>query len=92
MDKLKTYYENKILFLNKVIEVIKYRWKAESPEFFKELKKLSIKIGSSASAVVIINSTTQLNLNINLITALSYLIAICAAIAGTSQLTVKSNT
>jgi hypothetical protein len=89
ISKIKLYFANKILSLHKEINLIKCRWKAESPEFFKKLKKSSIKIGGSAAAVMGVNSIMSLNLDSNLTTALSYLIAICAAIAGTSQLTVN---
>jgi len=68
-------------------EVIKERWHAKSPKFFIQLKKSAFKIGGSAAAVLVANSTMSLNLNSTLLTCLGYVVAICVAIAGTSQLT-----
>jgi hypothetical protein len=63
------------------------RIKAESPVFFQQLKKIAVSIGGSAVAVVIANSSMNLNLNATLISIAGYVIAACAAIAGTAQLT-----
>lgn len=63
------------------------RVKAECPKFFKKLKKYAISVGGSAVAVVVANSSLSLNLNATLISILGYLIAVCAAVAGTAQLT-----
>lgn len=70
--------------------IIIERWKSESPVFFKKLKKFALAIGTSACAVVGVNSAMNLNLNETLIVSLSYVIAVCAAVAGTSQLTKTS--
>jgi len=69
--------------MNQLLE----RWNAKSPKFFIQLKKISFKIGGSCSAVLVANSTMSLNLNSVLITGLGYLVAVCVAVAGTSQLT-----
>ena len=87
--KIKMYLVSKILLFNKVIQIAKSRWKAEMPVFFVKLKWLSIKIGGSSAAVISVNYAMSLNLNQNLITTLGYVVAVCAAIAGTSQLTVQ---
>lgn len=63
------------------------RWKAELPPFFKQMRKYALSIGGSATAVIVANSSMSLNLNPNLISGIGYLIAICAAVAGTAQLT-----
>jgi len=68
------------------------RWKSESPIFFKKLKKVAFSVGGSAVAIVLVNSSMSLNLNPTLISVLGYVIATCAAIAGTAQLTKDNNT
>jgi hypothetical protein len=65
------------------------RWKSELPSFFKKLKAVAISIGTSAAAVLVANTAMTLNLPAQLIDALGYVIAVCVAIAGTSQLTKK---
>jgi len=71
--------------MNTIIE----RWKAELPAFFKKLKTIAVSVGTSAAAVLVANTAMTLNLPEQLISALGYVIAICVAIAGTSQLTKK---
>lgn len=66
------------------------RLKAETPDFFKKLQKLSISLGISAVAVWTANSTLDLQLDETTITICKYTIAVCAAIAGTSQFTAKN--
>jgi hypothetical protein len=80
-----------------IITKIKYnyillmnRLKAESPIFFTKLKKLMIKVVVSAVAVITVNATLSLNLNPELITGLTYVIAAGVAVYGTSILTTKS--
>jgi hypothetical protein len=90
--KIKMYFVNKILLINKEIQITKARWTAKSPVFFIKLKWLSIKIGGPAAAVLAANNAMTLNLNPDLITKLEYLVAVCVAIAGTSQLTVEDST
>ena len=72
-----------------MFENITQRIKAESPAFFKGLKKVAITVGSSAAAVMGANSAMSLSLPTTIITILSYTITVCVAIAGTSQLTTK---
>jgi hypothetical protein len=67
------------------------RWKSDSPALFKKIKKTALSIGGSAAAVVLANSSMSLNLNASLITICGYVIATCAAVAGTAQLTKTDN-
>lgn len=62
----------------------KERWKKETPNFFKKLKKIALILGGSAIAAYSINMTMGLGLDLDF---LSYVIVICASVAGTSQLT-----
>jgi hypothetical protein len=73
------------------IKTVLERWKAESPPFFLKLKKVALKVGGSAAAVVTANAIMGLNLNTTLISVLSYAVAACAAIAGTAQLSQKND-
>ena len=66
---------------------IKNRYKANSPVFFIQLKRLSMSVGCSALAVISINSIASLALPATLISSLGYVVAACAAVAGTSKLT-----
>lgn len=90
MKKIKMYFVNKILLMHGEYQLLKKRWHSVSPNFFIKLKWLSIKVGGSAVAVIGVNSAMNLNLSPDLITKLGYVTAICAAIAGTSQLTVDN--
>ena len=72
-----------MIVMNTIIE----RLNAKSPKFFIQLKRYALKIGGSCAAVLVVNSTMSLNLNSVLITGLGYLVAVCVAVAGTSQLT-----
>ena len=65
------------------------RIKAESPSFFKKLRTLALSVGGSALAVIAANKAISLGLNETLLEVLNYVIAVCVAIAGTSQLTKK---
>jgi hypothetical protein len=67
--------------------VLKQRYKAKSPVFFVQLKKIAVRIGLSCIAVISANATIPLTLPVGLITILSYIVAVCIAIAGTAQLT-----
>jgi hypothetical protein len=67
------------------------RWTAESPAFFKKLRKIALGVGGSLAAAVTANSIFGLALNSTLVTVLGYGVAVCAAIAGTAQLTRNDN-
>jgi hypothetical protein len=69
--------------MNKIIE----RWNAETPDFFKKLKKYAFSIGGSAAAVLTANNLFGLSLDATLISTLGYVVAACVAIAGTAKLT-----
>lgn len=68
-------------------KTIKDRWKAETPAFFKEVKKFSLAIGSSCTAVWVINSSMGLELPEIILSVCKYAIAFCSAMGLTSQLT-----
>jgi hypothetical protein len=63
------------------------RIKSESPAFFKKLKAIALSLGGSALAVLAVNATTDLHLPEVTLTGIGYVVAVCAAIAGTAQLT-----
>ena len=65
---------------------IKERIKSETPDFFKRLRNIALVILTSTAAAYTINSTMGLGLNLDF---LSYVIVVCAAVAGTSQLPKK---
>lgn len=70
-----------------ICKTIISRWKAETPGFFKGIKKIAITLGSSATAVWVINDTIGLNLHQPVLDVCKYLIAIAAAMGVTAQLT-----
>lgn len=69
------------------LKTIKDRWKAETPNFFKEVRKFSLAIGSSCTAVWVINSSMGLELPIIILSVCKYAIAFCSAMGLTAQLT-----
>jgi hypothetical protein len=71
--------------MNTIIE----RLKAESPAFFKKLKKIALSVGGSAATVLTVNASLSLNLPSMLISVIGYVVAASVAIAGTSLLTKK---
>jgi hypothetical protein len=71
----------------KVLETIKNRWFAETPNFFRGLQKFAITLGGSATAVWVANDTMSLELHSIVLDVCKYLIAISAAVGVTSQLT-----
>lgn len=71
---------------------IKERWKSETSEFFKKLRKLAIIVGTSAMAVWMANSTLTLELHPLILSVAKYTIAFCAAVGLTAQITVKDPT
>jgi hypothetical protein len=73
-----------------MFDLISARWKAESPEFFKKIKKTAIAVGSSAMAVWAANSSLNLELHESVLNVCKYAIAFCSAVGLTSQLTAKN--
>lgn len=70
-----------------LLKTIKKRWVAETPEFFRGIKKLAVSLGTSAMAVLMANQSLSLELDDNILTICKYAIAACAAMGLTSQLT-----
>lgn len=71
----------------KLLQTVIKRWCAETPNFFKGVKKLSITLGSSATAIWVANDTMSLGLHPTVLEVCKYLIAIAAAMGVTAQLT-----
>ena len=71
----------------KILQTIKNRWCAQTPNFFKGIQKFAISLGSSATAVWVANETMSLGLHSTVLEVCKYLIAISAAVGVTSQLT-----
>jgi hypothetical protein len=66
----------------------KERWKASSPKFFKKLKKMAFKVGGACVVMLTaINTIPFMVLPSWVSMGLSFVIFMCAGIAGTSQLT-----
>lgn len=87
MIKIKNLINRLMIQLVIIYIAIKARYKANSPAFFIQLKRLAMSVGGSALAVISINSIASLALPAGLISALSYVVAACVAVAGTSKLT-----
>jgi hypothetical protein len=71
----------------KLIKLIIERWNSETPAFFHGIKKLTLSLGTSATAVLIANESFELGLDGPILSICKYSIAICAAMGMTSQLT-----
>lgn len=70
-----------------LLKTIKERWMAESPAFFKGVKKFAAALATSATAVWTANSTMGLNLNETVLTVCKYTIAATIGMGITAQLT-----
>jgi hypothetical protein len=63
------------------------RFRAELPRFWKKVRKYALTIGGSAGAVLLARTAFGFDLNPTLFSVLGYVVAVCAAVAGTAQLT-----
>lgn len=70
-----------------ILKTIKDRWNSETPKFFRQIRKLVVALGSSATAVWIANSSMGLNLDDIVLNVCKYTITFCAAMGLTAQLT-----
>ena len=75
-----------------LLKTIKERWVAESPVFFKGVKKFAITLGTSATAIWTANSTMNLNLDSVVLVICKYTIAGTIGMGLTAQLTKTDNT
>lgn len=66
------------------------RWKAELPAFFDKLKKYSLGVAASATAIWTANATLNLQLDEITLAVCKYIIAFATAVGLTSQLTMKN--
>jgi predicted permease len=71
----------------KLLETIKKRWDAETPEFFKGIKKLALSLGTPAMAIILANQSLSLELDDNILSICKYAVTVCIAMGMTSQLT-----
>lgn len=70
-----------------ILRTIKERWTSETPKFFKGVKRVAVTLGSSATALWVTNDTMSLELDSNILQVCKYIIAACAAMGLTAQLT-----
>ena len=75
-----------------LVKTLKHRWTSELPQFFKEVRKLSITLGTSATAIWTANSTMGLNLDALILTVCKYTIVATIGMGLTAQLTKTDNT
>ncbi len=75
-----------------LFKTIKDRWVAETPIFFVGVKKVALSLGTSATAIWIVNSTMGLQLSEIVLSGCKYAIAACAAMGMTAQLSKVDNT
>ena len=73
-----------------MFQTILKRWKAETPDFFKKVKRVALAVGVPAFGVWQANSTFGLQLDDTTLTICKYTIAACAAMGLTAQLTAKN--
>ena len=74
------------------IQLLYSRIISKTPLFWKRIQKLALSIGVSAVAVLVANGQFTLDLPDSLLTIIKYTIAVCAACAGTAQLTKEDKT
>jgi hypothetical protein len=70
-----------------LLKTIKERWVAETPLFFKRIKKLALSFGTSATAILLANQSLSLELDNVILTICKYAIVVCISMGMTSQLT-----
>ena len=70
-----------------LLKTIKKRWNAETPAFFKGIKKLALSFGTPAMAIILANQSLSLELNDNILTVCKYIVTVCIAMGLTSQMT-----
>ena len=75
-----------------MLKTIKERWCSKTPQFFQNVKKIMITLGSSASAVWMANESMNLQLNPTILEVCKYLIAVAVASGLTAQLTRDNQT
>ena len=69
------------------IQTIIDRWNADLPSFFKSVRTLALSVGGVATAILTAGQTMSLAIPPSILTACNYVIAICAAMGLTAQLT-----
>lgn len=75
-----------------LLKTIKKRWDAETPVFFKGIKKLALSFGTPAMAIILANQSLSLELDDNILSICKYAITVCIAMGMTSQLTTVPTT
>jgi hypothetical protein len=70
-----------------LLKTIKKRWNAETPTFFKGIKKLALTLGTPSMAIILANQSLSLELNDNILTVCKYIVTVCIAMGLTSQMT-----
>jgi predicted permease len=70
-----------------LLKTIKKRWNAETPAFFKGIKKLALTLGTPSMAIILANQSLSLELNDNILTVCKYIVTVCIAMGLTSQMT-----
>lgn len=69
------------------IQLLYSRIRSKTPMFWKSVQRFALSLGMSAVAVLVANGQFSLDLNPALLLVIKYTVAVCAAIAGTAQLT-----
>ncbi len=69
------------------IKLLYSRTRSKTPMFWKSVQRFALSLGMSAVAVLVANGQFSLDLNPTLLLVIKYTVAVCAAIAGTAQLT-----
>ena len=63
------------------------RFISQTPRFWKKVQKIALSLGGSGTAVMVANNSLNLTIHPNVITVVSYIVAVSAAIACTAQFT-----
>lgn len=73
-----------------LLETVLKRWESETPEFFKGVRKVAVVLATLATALIVANETSGLAVGAEVLSVCKYVLAACAAMGVTAQLTAKT--
>ncbi len=77
--------------MKKLFKELKYRFFAKSSAFWKGVRKIALSIGSAALAIILAERHWMLGVDPQIISACGYIVAVCAGMGLSAQLTTTNN-